>query len=228
MLTRAGAKLLDFGLAKTGDGKAAVEAISSLKTLDQHPLTEQGTILGTFQYMAPEQLEGAPADPRTDALGFAVAWARRAPLPAPLVRFTIANPEGVTDVGPPVISPDGRTIAFDAADASGRRQIWLRPLDALEARPLPGTEGVLRPFWSPDSRTLAFVASGKLRKAPAAGGPPQTICDAPRGADGSWSGSGVTGWCGSTGAAKRRRSWTSRASTPTPGCRRTASAWSST
>ena len=69
--------------------------------------------------------------------------------------------------------------------------IWIRPLDSLEARPLPGTDGVLRPFWSPDSRFVGFMAGGKLKKVDIAGGPPQTICDAPNGADGSWSQEGV-------------------------------------
>ena len=100
-------------------------------------------------------------------------------------------PEGVSAVGPPALSPDGRKLAFDAGEPSGRRQIWVRSLDQLEARPLPGTEGALRPIWSPDSRFVAFVAGGKLRKVDVAGGPPQTICDAPNGADGSWSPEGV-------------------------------------
>ena len=125
------------------------------------------------------------------AVGFAIAWARRAPAPMPVVRFAIPTPDGVITVGPPAVSPDGRAVAFDAADNTGKRQIWVRPLDALEARPLPGTEGALRPIWSPDSRYVAFVADGKLRKIPIAGGPAQTICDAPRGADGTWSPSGV-------------------------------------
>jgi hypothetical protein len=124
------------------------------------------------------------------AIGFAVAWVRRAPEPAPLVRFPLVTPAVAQNLSPPVVSPDGRHIVF-AADADGRRQIWIRPLDSLEARPLPGTEGVLRPFWSPDSRQLAFVAGGKLKKVDIAGGPTQTICDAPTGADGSWSQAGV-------------------------------------
>jgi serine/threonine protein kinase len=70
MLTKSGAKLLDFGLAKwsaTGTSEA-----ETLKTLTGKPerLTEEGTILGTFRYMAPEQLEGKEADTRTDLFAF--------------------------------------------------------------------------------------------------------------------------------------------------------------
>ena len=66
MLTKAGAKLLDFGLAKlTPTGP---QSDASTKLADA--LTEQGTILGTFQYMAPEQLEGGEADHRTDIWAF--------------------------------------------------------------------------------------------------------------------------------------------------------------
>ncbi len=304
MITKSGAKLLDFGLAKAGE-RGVVQGITAIETHDtiDKPLTEQGTIMGTFQYMSPEQLEGAPADARTDifalgavlyematgkkafegknrtsliaaivsvqppaissvqgmsppaldhvvrkciekdpddrwqsardvaaelqwiaeggsraglpalvstrrrhregaawaaagilgllAIGFAIAWVRRAPAPPPVVRFTIPNPDGLTAAGPPSVSPDGRIVAFDAADSSGKRQIWVRPIDTLEARALPGTEGALRGFWSPDSRYLAFVSDGKLRKVPLSGGPAQTICDSPTGADGTWNQSGV-------------------------------------
>ena len=69
MLTKSGAKLLDFGLAKV----RAAEAVAGMTALptETTPLTGEGTILGTLQYMAPEQLEGKEADARTDifALG---------------------------------------------------------------------------------------------------------------------------------------------------------------
>ena len=70
MLTRTGAKLLDFGLAKT-NAVAESAAPSALPT-GAGNLTAHGTILGTFQYMAPEQIEGEEADTRTDVFAFGV------------------------------------------------------------------------------------------------------------------------------------------------------------
>ena len=69
MLTKAGAKLLDFGLAKLKQTDQAAGGLTALPTQDA-PLTQQGAILGTFQYMAPEQLEGQEADARTDIFAF--------------------------------------------------------------------------------------------------------------------------------------------------------------
>jgi serine/threonine protein kinase len=68
MLTRAGAKLLDFGLAKTGAAVLGGTNLSMLPTTP--PITQQGSILGTFQYMAPEQIDGQDADARTDIFAF--------------------------------------------------------------------------------------------------------------------------------------------------------------
>jgi Tol biopolymer transport system component/predicted Ser/Thr protein kinase len=83
MLTASGAKLLDFGLAKAdatgGGGDGDLTRTPTVST----PLTTAGTVLGTYQYMAPEQLEGKEADARTDifALGavlYEMAAGRRA------------------------------------------------------------------------------------------------------------------------------------------------------
>ena len=65
MLTKSGARLLDFGLARTG---AATP--STLTATQPARLTSQGTIIGTFHYMAPEQIEGAEGDARTDVWSF--------------------------------------------------------------------------------------------------------------------------------------------------------------
>ena len=69
MLTRAGATLLDFGLAKASRPVSGAAGMSMPPTTPQG-LTVQGTILGTFQYMAPEQLNGDEADARTDIFAF--------------------------------------------------------------------------------------------------------------------------------------------------------------
>ncbi len=70
MLTKSGVKLLDFGLAKTALPAVKSSSATSLPTEMPRAITQQGTILGTFQYMAPEQLEGKEADARSDLFSF--------------------------------------------------------------------------------------------------------------------------------------------------------------
>ena len=327
MITRSGAKLMDFGLARraaeggpagpsSGTG-VTIAALTQSPTVAS-PLTAQGTLVGTFLYMAPEQLEGKEADARSDiwSLGcilYEMATGRRAfegksqasligaimhsepapisatsatvapaldalvraclakdpderiqtahdiklqlswisqpasqlsaaapalpkrapsrePLawalaglaivaaaffawrgaqlassPASQVRFTIPIPPTISSADLPRISPDGKLLAFSAQDSANRTMIWLRPLNSLAANPLPGTEGTFRPFWSPDSRYLAFMAEGKLKKVAVSGGPPEVVCDAPSGADGAWSSSGVILFDGRAGTDPIRR-----------------------
>jgi len=301
MLTADGAKLLDFGLARTDGAVGGSDADLTVSPTVSKPLTAAGTLIGTYQYMAPEQLEGKSSDARTDifALGavlyematgrrafaadtqasliaaimheepqpasaiqpmtppafdrviqsclakdpeerwqtahdvklqlewiaeggsvvglpapvaarrksrerlawtaFAIAvlaaalltvgYVRRTPIPPLQTRFEITPPPELATVGSPRISPDGRNLVFRGVDSAGNAQLWLRPMDSFEVRPLAGTEGAsveARPIWSPDSRYIAFFVGDKLKKVPIAGGPAQTICDAD-GADGSWS-----------------------------------------
>jgi eukaryotic-like serine/threonine-protein kinase len=318
MLTQGGAKLMDFGLAKPlglqtkapGSGAApsftAVATISGSSPLS--PLTTAGSIIGTIQYMSPEQIEGKEADARSDifALGavlyemvtgkrpFAgksqislassileadpepvsalkpltppafehvlttclqknpeerfqtahdiklelqwiaadrstpvaassqpssshkrerLVWAAGAVIamvlgvvagiflnrpiqPAQSIRTVIDPPANSAlsltgdFAGPPVLSPDGASIAFVATGADGKTALWVRPMDVLEAHMLPGTEGAIFPFWSPDGRALGFFADGKLKTIDLNGGSSLVVCEAPFGRGGAW-GSGV-------------------------------------
>jgi serine/threonine protein kinase/Tol biopolymer transport system component len=293
MLTRSGAKLLDFGLAKIkesakGGGADATAALT-------RDLTSPGAILGTFQYMSPEQLEGKEADGRSDIFAFGAvlfemltgrktfAGNSQASLiasilsaqPPPVSSVQALSPHALDRVvrtclakdpderwqsagdlarelewiatkepttvparaGSPVVriaaivaavavlaalavswlhfrerapeqrsfrftvptqaklakalalSPDGAKLAFVGQNAEGKSMLWVRPLDKLDARPLPGTENAEWPFWSPDSRQIAFFDKyyqGHIKKIDAAGGQAQTICETPGGEGGDW------------------------------------------
>jgi eukaryotic-like serine/threonine-protein kinase len=115
MITRGGAKLLDFGLAKASGAHVVTsiaadsETETKRETSNRAPLTAEGTIVGTFQYMAPEQLEGEPADARTDifALGavlYEMATGRRAFVgrtrTSLIAAIVSAQPPAITNVRP--------------------------------------------------------------------------------------------------------------------------------
>jgi serine/threonine protein kinase len=126
------------------------------------------------------------------ATGFAVWSTTRSStttVPARAVTFQLPTP-GTAPAEMLSLSPDGSYLAF-VANAGGPNQIWLRPLDALAARPLAGTDGATYPFWSPDSTTVGFFAQGKLKKVAIRGAPPQTVCDAADGRGGTWNRDGL-------------------------------------
>jgi Tol biopolymer transport system component/aminoglycoside phosphotransferase (APT) family kinase protein len=113
MLTQSGAKLLDFGLAKVHSGGTAAD-LSAAPTITS-PLTGTGSIVGTFQYMAPEQLEGREADARSDIFAFgavlyemvtgkrAFMGATQASVIASILKDTPPQPSTMQPLSPPIL-----------------------------------------------------------------------------------------------------------------------------
>ena len=132
----------------------------------------------------------------TLGLSGAVAYLYRTPAEPAAVRFFVYPPEKTSFASagrnsPMAISPDGRRLAFNAVDATGKTLIWMRPLDDPTPQALQGTDDGAFPFWSPDSRTIGFFAEGKLKRIDATGGPVQTLADALSGRGGTWNRDGV-------------------------------------
>lgn len=109
---------------------------------------------------------------------------RESPPERQTLRYTIAPPDNGA-VHSFAISPDGRYVTM-AVELNGKRQLWLRPLDALQWQPMQGTDGATYPFWSPDNRNIGFFADSKLKRIAVNGGPPQTLCNVQDGRGGSW------------------------------------------
>jgi Tol biopolymer transport system component len=99
----------------------------------------------------------------------------RRPAAQPM-RFIVAPPENTSYPGAPSVSPDGRFLTFSALGPTGGRMLWLRPLDADSANPIPGTEGAFEPFWSADSQSIGFFADQSMKKVKIPKGPVQTLC----------------------------------------------------
>jgi Tol biopolymer transport system component len=113
---------------------------------------------------------------------------RGATIDQPAYRLEIST--APTDDPSIAFSPDGRQIAF-VANQRRVPVLWVRALDAVEAKALPGTEGASFPFWSPDGRTLGFFASDKLKRIDVAGGTPIVLADARNGRGAAWNADGV-------------------------------------
>ncbi len=125
------------------------------------------------------------------------SYLRLANVPAQAIVSQVAAPENTSFLlsglpgDPPVLSPDGKRLAFAAVGKDGKQFLWVRPLDAATAQPLAGTDDASMPFWSPDNRYLGFVAHGKLIRIDPSGGAPFALCDAPLGRGAAWSNQGT-------------------------------------
>ena len=177
-------------LRDIGDARIELDALLDARTGPPRAVLETPT--------APHALAPAPAavpPPRTGAWWKAAAllllvttavaggaWYGQRPLPGAGARFPVFAPTatvfaaGTRSGAAAVIAPDGRTLAFTATDAAGVRLLWVRPINALEARPLAGSEGAVFPFWSPDSQSIGYSVPGRLMKIAIAGGAAQTLC----------------------------------------------------
>ena len=133
MLTKSGAKLLDFGLAKSAEPTSPTSGLTASPTMAS-PLTAEGTIVGTFQYMSPEQIEGGQADARSDIFSFGtvlyeMATAHKAfegKTQASLIGSIMKEePRPIATLAPPTCNC--RNGAFTASVHHVRRPVNIRP-----------------------------------------------------------------------------------------------------
>jgi serine/threonine-protein kinase len=116
------------------------------------------------------------------AVGYAV-WRPREPTSTADVRsatFAVPLPSGgelADNSGLAVaISPDGTRYVYVAATAAGT-QLYVRPIDQIDAIPIAGTEGATHPFFSPDGQAIGFVADGRIKTVAVGGGRANTIVE---------------------------------------------------
>jgi hypothetical protein len=123
----------------------------------------------------------------------AVGWLSRAFVtPSPpqsprLTRFTWSLPAGLGLTSAPVISPDGRALAFTASRIGAPSLLYVRPLSRLDPQAIPRTDDARQPFWAPDGKSVGYFARGRLMKVALPGGAPVEICSAEGPHGGTWS-----------------------------------------
>ena len=115
---------------------------------------------------------------------------RAPPLPTrPIARFAVSLPPSdrlALGLTPTIaLSPDSSRLVYVAIHA-GIQQLYVRPVDRLEATAIPGTEGADSPFFSPDGQWVGFFAEGKLKKVSLSGGASLTLCSAVSARGASW------------------------------------------
>ncbi|HBY62604.1 MAG TPA: hypothetical protein DEH78_22510 [Solibacterales bacterium] len=146
------------------------------------------------QTAAPPPRSGSPARLAFAAAGLLLLaaavflWLRFRPagVPATSARFSIALPPGQEFSTRPVITRDGKTIAYAVQQGSGSPLLYLRDLDSFEHRVVAGSSSATQPFFSPDGKWVAFFAQRQLFKAEVAGGTPVRLADSAFPVGGTW------------------------------------------
>jgi serine/threonine protein kinase len=179
MLTRTGAKLLDFGIAKLGGPAAPISMSGMTRLATAAPDTAQGTILGTVHYMAPEQVEGRDADARTDIWALGVVIYEMATGKRPFEGESPASIIGaiLRDVPPPMatrhqlVPPTldhivGRCLARDPDDRWQSARDVMLELRSVGEPPAQSSDATLAPTgwrWPPLAAAgLAGLVCGAL------------------------------------------------------------------
>jgi serine/threonine protein kinase len=132
-------------------------------------------------------------------VALAAAYFSRAVPTVHPVRLALAPPEKATSSSGITVSPDGSHVVFISTGVDGKRQLWVRALDAEKPELLTGTDDATTPFWSPDSRSIGYFANGKLFRVDAVHGRPQQLCDVREDRGGAWSREGVILFSGPEG-----------------------------
>jgi Tol biopolymer transport system component len=88
--------------------------------------------------------------------------------------------------GPAAVSPDGRSVVFSALTPGEPLRLWIRSLDAPDAREVAGTDEAMFPFWSPDGRSVGYFTRNKLRRVDLSTDTNLTICDVQEPRGGAW------------------------------------------
>jgi eukaryotic-like serine/threonine-protein kinase len=113
------------------------------------------------------------------------------------VHAAITPPPGVlysssTDRPLPIaVSHDGKLIAFCARNGEGPDMLWVRSIDADDARAISGTEGAEGPFFSPDGKAIGFFTRGQLKRVDTAGGAVITLAERVDARGGTWNADGT-------------------------------------
>ena len=184
MLTKSGAKLMDFGLAKPVAASTAASGLTQTLTTPHHPVTMEGMVVGTFQYMSPEQVEGKEADARSDifALGAVLhemATGKRAfegkTTASTIAAILAAEPVSISSLQP--LSPallEGTIKACLAKDAEERIQTahevklrlqWIGQSGAASGTvvgAIPVAPSRRSAWWVSALLALALIAGGAL------------------------------------------------------------------
>ena len=150
-------------------------------------MTESPPVAAAPRVLATRRALSAAALVAVVALAFAAGYTvRTGTTPAPPIQLSLPLPDGHRLVYGPIITRDGRRIAYVSSDGAAPQRLYVKELGEFEARAIPGTEEAAFPFFSPAGRWVAFFAKGRLFKLDLEGGAPVALADAPSPIGGTW------------------------------------------